>query len=149
MFILKGKPKTKSINHLINKTMKAKNENYLSSEKYLKNLFARNTKVYTSIKRVSSSGMSRHIECFVARKNHIIDITWHVGHITGYKQNKDTGGLVVGGCGMDMGFHLIYSLSRCLYTKGFKLPKSQKWGRNGDTSGYEKDGGYRLRQEWL
>jgi hypothetical protein len=129
--------------------MKTKSENYLSSEKYLKKLFARNTKVYTSIKRVSSTGMSRHISVYVARKEQIINITWHVGNITEYKRNNDTGGLVVGGCGMDMGFHLIYSLSRCLYPKGFKLPKSQKYGRNGDTSGFDKDGGYRLKQEWM
>jgi len=129
--------------------MKTKSADYTTSEKYLKKLFARNTKVYTTIKRVSSSGMSRHIEVFVARKEQIINITWHVGNITGYKQNRDTNGLVVGGCGMDMGFHLIYSLSRALYPKGFKLLKSQKWGRNGDTSGYDKDGGYRLNQIWL
>jgi hypothetical protein len=129
--------------------MKTKNKDYLNSEKYLKKLFARNTRVYTSIKRVSSSGMSRHIKVMVARKDRIIDITWHVGHITGYNLNKDTWALVVGGCGMDMGFHLIYSLSCALYPKGYKLPKNQKYGRNGDTSGYDKDGGYRLKQEWL
>lgn len=129
--------------------MKTKSEDYLNSEKYLKKLFARDQRIYTSIKRVAPSGMSRHISVYVARKNQIIDITWHVGHITGYSRNRDTGGLVVGGCGMDMGFHLIYSLSRCLYPKGYKLPKSQKWGRNGDTSGYDKDGGYKLKQQWI
>lgn len=129
--------------------MKASKEQIENSTKYLKKLFARNTRVYTSVKRVSSSGMSRHILVYVSRKNQIIDITWHVGNVAGYTHSDKTGGLIVGGCGMDMGFHLIYSLSRCLYPKGYKLPKSQKYGRNGDTSGFDKDGGYRLKQQWL
>jgi hypothetical protein len=129
--------------------MKTKDEHYEESFKYLKKLFSRDTRVYTKIDRVSSSGMSRHISVYVARHNQVLNITWYVGHVVGYKRNNDTGGLVVGGCGMDMGFHLIYTLSRYLYPKGFKLPKSQKWGRNGDTSGFDKDGGYRLKQEWI
>ena len=128
--------------------MKTKNEEYLISEKYLKELFKKDVNVYVSLKWVSSSGMSRHISCYVARKNKIIDITWEVGHITDYKRNKDTYGLVVGGCGMDMGFYLIYSLSRCLYPKGYKLAKNE-YGRNGDTLGYDRDGGYKLKHHWL
>jgi len=38
--------------------------------------------------------------------------------------------LRVGGCGMDMGFHIVYSLSLALY-------------------GSANDGGYTLSQEWL
>ena len=124
------------------------NENYETSKKYLKKLFAKNTKVYTKCHHVSSSGMTRHISVYVARNNEIIDITWYVSNVIGYKRNFKDGGLIVGGCGMDMGFHVVYSLSRCLYPKGFKLAKGQ-WGRNGDTSGYDKDGGYRLKQQWL
>ena len=57
-----------------------------------------------------------------------------------------TGGLVVGGCGMDMGFHVVYSLGRVLWPKGFKV---NGIGRNGDISGHDKDGGYRLVHQWL
>ena len=47
---------------------------------------------------------------------------------------------------MDMGFALVYELSRELYPKGFKVAGV---GRNGDTSGHDKDGGYALKQRWL
>jgi hypothetical protein len=104
--------------------------------------------IYTSIKRVSSSGMSRHIALFIAKDNKIVNITWFAGKILGYKHSADTGGLVVGGCGMDMGFHVVYSLSRRLFPDGFKLKKGQ-YGRNGDKSGYDKDGGYCLKHEWI
>lgn len=44
---------------------------------------------------------------------------------------------------MDMTFEVVYELGHYLYPKGFKLSKGQ-YGRNGDTSGYDKDGGYAL-----
>lgn len=124
-------------------------DDYAESSRYLKKLFKNDRNVYTCIRKVSSSGMTRHIKVFIARKNQIIDITWHVGNVTKDRINRDTWALVVSGCGMDMGFDLIYRLSRILYPKGFKLPKDQPWGRNGDTSGYDKDGGYRLKQSWI
>ena len=52
------------------------------------------------------------------------------------------------GCGMDMGFDLIYNLGRVLYPQGFDLVPGQR-GRNGDTSGHDDDGGYALNQRWL
>ena|ERR1035437_1828097 len=51
-----------------------------------------------------------------------------------------------GGCGMDMGFHLVYNLGRTLFPEGFKV---EGRGRNGDASGWDKDGGYALKQRWI
>jgi hypothetical protein len=31
----------------------------------------------------------------------------------------DRNGIRVGGCGMDMGFHLVYTLSRALFDDGY------------------------------
>jgi hypothetical protein len=107
-----------------------------------------NRRIYTNLKRVSSSGMSRHISLHIANGNEITDITWYAGKILGYKHSSDTGGLVVGGCGMDMGFAVVYSLSRMLFPDGFKLVNGE-YGRNGDKSGYDNDGGYCLKQQWL
>lgn len=118
------------------------------TKKQLLSILGDNRTIYTSIKRVSSSGMSRHIALYIAKDNEIIDITWYAIKILGWKRNADTGGLVVGGCGMDMGFHTVYTLSRMLFPEGFKLPKG-KYGRNGDNSGYDTDGGYALKQEWI
>jgi hypothetical protein len=44
---------------------------------------------------------------------------------TGFRLNKNGNGLVVGGCGMDMGFHAVYTLSRILYNDGYAL--KQRW----------------------
>jgi hypothetical protein len=128
--------------------MKATKVNYEASKKYLLDLFKDDVRVYTKLNNTSSSGMTRHISVYVVRNNEILNITYDVGIITDYRQNSKDGGLIVGGCGMDMGFHLIYTLSYNLYPDGFKLAKGQ-YGRNGDTSGYDRDGGYRLKQQWL
>lgn len=52
----------------------------------------------------------------------------------------------IGGCGMDMGFHIAYELGRVLFPEGFKVDGV---GRNGDTSGWDNDGGYALYQRWM
>lgn len=107
--------------------------------------------VYTILRHVSNSGMSRRISCIIPMKDgSLLDISGYVGDVIGARRNDKDGSLVVGGCGMDMGFHVIYSLSlsRHLFPDGFKLPKG-KSGRNGDTSGHDKDGGYALNQRWI
>ena len=104
--------------------------------------------VYTIVTHVSSSGMSRDIRTFISNKGGITCIDWYVSHALGYKRNPKNGALKISGCGMDMGFHVVYSLGRALYPKGFKLPKGEA-GRNGDKSGFDKDGGYALGQSWL
>lgn len=128
--------------------MKVSKENQESARQYLLNLFNEDRTVYTKVNHVSSSGMTRHISCYVARNNQIEDITWYVSQVIGERRNNKNGGIVVGGCGMDMGFHLVYWLSGALYPKGFKLADGER-GRNGDTSGYDTDGGYCLKQRWL
>jgi hypothetical protein len=128
--------------------MKVSKENQERAKSYLINLFSEDTRVYTKVNHVSSSGMTRHISCYVARDNQIIDITWYVSQVIGERRNSKDGGIVVSGCGMDMGFALVYSLSQSLYPKGFYLNEGE-CGRNGDTSGYDCDGGYRLKQQWV
>ncbi len=79
---------------------------------------------------------------------------WHPNYAVGraldlrhWKQNgREQDALVVGGCGMDMGFHIVYNLGRVLFPDGFKV---EGRGRNGDTSGWDKDGGYALNHRWL
>ena len=88
--------------------------------------------VYTALKHVSSSGMMRHISCYIARDNKIVDITWHVARVLDLKR-ADNGGVKVGGCGMDMGFHIVYELSCVLFCP----------------SKYEHDSAYKLKQQWI
>lgn len=84
--------------------------------------------VYTILDHVSASGMSRAIRVVVpyTREDGTIDHVhpnWAVGRVLGlrhYKRNgREQDALVVGGCGMDMGFHLVYELSYALYGKGY------------------------------
>jgi len=96
--------------------------------------------VYTIVKRVAPSGMSRHISVLIARDNEIIDITFWVAPVLDYKISDKTDALIVSGTGMDMGFHVVYELSRVLYEKGFN---------DRDTGKRNNNGGYALKQSWL
>jgi len=56
---------------------------------------------------------------------------------------------------MDMGFHLVYSLSRALYPDGFACvgdycpSNDHSNGQPKDLRSHHRDGGYALRQEWI
>ena len=50
------------------------------------------------------------------------DITWDVMHVLGYRRSDKTGGLRVSGCGMDMGFHVVYNLGYVLWPDGTPEP---------------------------
>jgi hypothetical protein len=99
--------------------------------------------VYTVINRVSSSGMFRRIVVLIAVKKEIINISWYVARVCGYKDCD--GSVGVGGCGMDMGFSVVYNLASNLWPKG---DGKYITGRNGDTKP-ETDGGYCLKQHWV
>ena len=80
--------------------------------------------VYTDVKHVSRSGMSRVIGLHVivddnVEDPHLIDISWLADRaLGGWGFDSDRYGIKVGGAGMDMAFHLVYSLSRALYPDG-------------------------------
>lgn len=91
-------------------------------------------RVYTMNRHISSSGMSRDISLFVARDGEIMNITYYAAHALGWRLVERNGyrAVRVSGCGMDMGFHTVYTLSRVLFRDAV----------NGDA-------GYSLKQEWL
>jgi hypothetical protein len=113
--------------------------------KYLKSVLKPGTKVYTITRHVSQSGMTRRISAFAIVKGELVNLDWYIEKIGLFKRHKTEEGLVIGGCGMDMHFHLVYELGSVLYPKGYKIPKGE-YGRNGDTSGYETSGGYALKK---
>jgi hypothetical protein len=138
--------------------------------------------VFTVLRHVSRSGMQREIGVVLVRPeshSHFpADSTvtvrhpeYQIGKALGIRMGKREG-LIVGGCGMDMGFQLVYELSSVLFPDGFGVegtypngsqgrPTSPAqaagavkigakfYGRNGDTSGWDLDGGYALAQRWL
>lgn len=82
--------------------------------------------VYTILRHVSSSGMSRWIDCVTIEDNEPKTISWAVGRLVGrsvYTRNHD--GVECIGAGMDMGFDLVYTLSMALFGDGYAL--KQRW----------------------
>lgn len=95
-----------------------------------------NFTVYTELKHVSQSGMSRRISCYVATApGELVNIDWYIERMDLYNRDIKNGGLKVSGCGMDMGFAVVYNLSSSLF-------------RNEDGS-YSHDGAYKLKQRWI
>jgi hypothetical protein len=90
-----------------------------------------NLTVYTILRSVSASGMTRRISFKVADGSNIYDITYLVAQVLGEKVVDAHGhnAIRVNGAGMDMGFHMVYSLSSVLYSgqerAGYKL--SHRW----------------------
>jgi hypothetical protein len=101
-------------------------------ERLLTHYVKPSTKVYTIMRHVSSSGMSRNISLVIANGEEVIDITYYAAHALGDKliESKGYRAIRVNGCGMDMGFHLVYNLSSVLFT------------------GQDR-AGYVLKQAWL
>ena len=98
--------------------------------------------INTLVRSVSSNGMSRRISLYIVDGQEIRSIDNWVSIITGYK-HSDKGGLIVGGCGMDMGFHLVYSLGAALWPNGTDTAHGT---RNGVP---DTDGGYALKHRSL
>lgn len=103
----------------------------------LRELCPPGTIVFCKLNHVSRSGMSRSITPFVIKENEPRYLTWTVSILFGQKRDK-WDGVRMGGCGMDMGFALVYNLSRILYPEGY----------NND-SGRNMDGGYALSHRWI
>ena len=104
--------------------------------------------VYCVLKHRSQSGVLRRIQLLIVDKKtkSIEDISYWVAHAIKYHISKVDGALVVRGCGMDMGFHVVYSLGRVLFPRGGSINKSQ---RRFMLKRRETDGGYLLRHVWL
>lgn len=73
------------------------------------------------LEHVSQSGMARDIKVYA---NHGTG-PYHLSHLVEAaglgKRRKNRDGVRVGGCGMDMGFHLVYNLSTVLYGDGYAI----------------------------
>lgn len=123
--------------------------------------------VHTQLKSVSRSGMSRVIQVIKIQcpdkykidegqtEPEILYLGYNVAEAIGMKYDREREGVKVGGCGMDMGFAIVYDLSRALFKDGFDCigegcPANDH--RNGDrdyTPHRHSDPGYALKQRWL
>jgi hypothetical protein len=127
----------------------------------LRRLCPPGTTVYTILRHVSRSGMSRRISAIVrSAEGPLLNLDWFIERTGLYKSSSYGDGLVIGGCGMDMGFAMVYGLSRSLYPHGFECVGERRAGfycpANDHTNGdrnysphTHKDGGYALIHQWL
>ena len=79
----------------------------------------RNTVIYSIVRTVSASGLSRTIDFYVIVDGKPIWITPATRDILDYKQDEKTQALKVGGTGMDMCFHVVHSLGYKLHNDGY------------------------------
>jgi hypothetical protein len=128
--------------------------------------------VYTILRHVSRSGMSRDVSVVLMRPDGgTLHPNYSVAKACGYTLARGgfNDALKVGGCGFDAGFEVVSNLSYALYPDGFgctgdKCPSNDH--SNGDrdytphgfsASGckgaaanhWHKSAGYALRQAWL
>ena len=98
------------------------------------------------------------------RRIDLVHVSDTLPHHIGFEAGKllgmrvDDGAVKITGTGiMDMGFALVYDLSRTLYPDGFEcIGKDAQCPSNDHSNGdrnyakhNHKDGGYALRQRWL
>jgi len=79
------------------------------------------TVVYNVLEHVSASGMTRWIKSYVVHDGDIRWLSGHIRNLLGEKRHARYDGVTMGGCGMDMGFALVYDLSHRLYGDGYAL----------------------------
>ncbi len=110
--------------------------------KQIKKFVKPGSKVFVKCDHVARSGMSRHIDVYAAHKGDMICLTGYVADLCDYRRSA-RGSLIVGGCGMDMGFAVVYDLGATLWPKGTRKPHGT---RNGEP---DTAGGYALKHCWL
>ena len=120
----------------------SKSEKQEALEK-LKSWIKKGDTLHTTVRHVSRSGMMRHISVrhLKATDNperpvNISNYDYHIARVLDLPEAPNYQGVKIGGCGMDMGFHLVYSLSRALF-------KDEPKGES------DRDHGYWINQEWL
>ncbi len=121
--------------------------------------------IHCVLRHVSRSGMSRvisfkHIGPLYRGAPEIGNLDYNIAvalDLPNCRGRHD--GVTVAGCGMDMGFHVVYSLARTLWPDGYECTGDGAENRcmsndhtNGDrdyTPHLHRDGGYALQHRWL
>ena len=116
--------------------MKVTNEQREQAKAKLREWLPPGSTVWTVLRHVSSSGMTRDISPVIVVDGKPADISYWVNQLGIGTQGRN-GGVRLGGAGMDMGFHLVYSLSYSLYQGGFDCLTHEPGESVGD---YDADG---------
>lgn len=126
----------------------------------LRTLFPVGSTAYTTVVKVSRSGLTRTIRVFAMTKDRTTglptarDVSGMVAEVLGWPLDTYDWGVKVDGCGMNMAFHLVYCLSRVLYPGGHTCTGSRDTKVTGRSVRYRcpsndhsNDWG-RLSREW-
>lgn len=100
-------------------------------------------RVYCCLRHVAKSGMSRRISMHLVKDGELRNITYTAAVAMDKTLHRDDHAIVIGGCGMDMGFALVYALGCALWPNGTPEPHGT---RNGEP---DSAGGYALKHEWI
>lgn len=85
----------------------------------------KNTLVYGKVTKVSNSGMSRNITLYILDGKRMVNISHWVAEALGWPSvDGFDGGIRVSGCGMDMVFHTVYTLSDMM---GYGPMNQREW----------------------
>ena len=110
---------------------------------YLLEMVKPGTTVYTDLRHVSASGMTRWMDVYIVDGERIRNITSLVCKAGDFTYCTRRHALKIGGAGMDMGFQAVYQLGHALWPDGTPEPHGI---RNGEPDNW---GGYALKHSWL
>ena len=134
---------------------KAKQEEQVDAIRQLRLTLTPGETVYTVLRHTSRSGMYRAIDLYHLSNGERDWLSRRGSTATGIRFDKRHEAMGAGGCGMDMGFSLVYELSSALYPDGFECigeecPSNDHSNGDRDYSPHHhKSGGYALRHRWL
>lgn len=122
----------------------------------LREIFPPGSTATVLLRHVSASGMTRSISLI---SPDVQDVTYLLVRL-GLGKFDSHGGIKRGGCGMDMGFDLVYSMSRALYPGGFecvgtRCPSNDHSNvamyraAGQEVPTHHTDGGYAVSHRWL
>ena len=91
------------------------------------------------------------------RENEPIRISWSVADAIGFNYDRNYEGVKIGGCGMDVGFEVVYNLGLTLFPDGFtcigeRCPAADHSNGDRDYTPHlhpKFQGGYALKHRWL
>ena len=84
--------------------------------KLLKSYFKKDSTAFCNLKNVSKNGDYRNIQILSCKKNRIYNLSYAVAELCGFTFKSNTNSVGVKGGGMDMGFHIVNTLSHYLYS---------------------------------
>jgi hypothetical protein len=82
---------------------------------YLKSRLRPGLTLYTCLRSVSSTGMSRTLDLYYVSGKEIARITWSAALVLEWTYDRRAEAMRVSGCGLDVGHHTVASLSRVLF----------------------------------